>query len=118
MKLISLLGSKLFNLIFIGVVAAVTIATVITIALVVESPTDPTIAPDVTTPDENGSGSTDDTTVTDDGTTPDGGSGDGGSGSKMDNSIILKLLNSQPIIYEQENEEDLISEGFMQLNQH
>lgn len=119
--MISLLSNKFFNLIFIGVVAAAILATIVTISIVVDSPTDPTAPQDITTPDDNGSGSTDDTTVSDDGsgsdietTTPDGGSGSGDS--DVDSSIILKIFNSQPIILEHENEEDLISEGFMRLN--
>lgn len=128
MNFASLFVGKFSNLIIFGVAATVTIVTVATVAVVVDSPTDPTIAPETTTVFK-GSGTD---TTSDEGTdrtTIDEGSGDDGSGSGslqyvtvesdlVQNSKILKLLFSNPVLFEndKENEEhDLISEGFIRL---
>jgi hypothetical protein len=114
------LKSKVSLLIFLSVTAVVVISSVATVAVVLDSPTDPTIAPETTTFDGSGSeGSGFDSETT----TPDDGSGsnfktttvDDGSGESEDESLkIIKVLKSNPTFYE----EDFISEGFIQLNQY
>ena len=83
--------------------AVAIIVTVVTISVVVDSPEDTSIAPtDITPTDDDGSGS--------------GGSEGSGETEQELISKIIQSLNLKPIEYEEENEENLISEGFIRLN--
>jgi hypothetical protein len=103
MKWASLFQNKFFYVAVMSVVGVATLTTVLVIEVTKDSPVDTTTAnPGITPPDE-GSG--------------DEGSGDEGSGSSaIELSKILQSLNLKPVVFDVENEEDLVSEGFIRLN--
>ena len=106
MKLSVFFGSKLFYLILSGVAAASIVVTVVTVSVLIETPEDTSVAPtDITPTEDDGSGS---------------GSEGSGDAERIDEqekiSQIIQSLSLKPIVYDEENEEDLISEGFIRLN--